>query len=104
MWRWAPATISSPLRARSAAGGFDDALEDEVGDPDGGLEVEDQPANAALQSGVDAAAELPGLLQCAQHVDLVHDVVKPVLLEPNGARLWYGSQGLGREHRRGAGL
>ena len=31
------------------AGGFDDALEDEVGDPDGGLEVEDQPANAALR-------------------------------------------------------
>ena len=40
----------------------------------------------------------PRALQRAEDVDLVHDVVKPVLLEPNGARLWYGSQGLRREH------
>src|SRR3954447_12971239 len=86
--------LAGPQRARSV----DQALEHEVGDPDGFAEVEDEPADPAFERRFDAAAQLAGALQGAENVDLMHDVVKPVLLEPNGARLWYGSQGLRREH------
>ena len=40
----------------------------------------------------------PRLVQRARDVDLVHDVVEPVLAEDQRARLRYGTQGLGGEH------
>ena len=92
------------LAGPQRAGRVDQALEHEVGDADRFAEVEDQPADPALDRRFDPARELTAALQRTLNVDLVHDVVKPVLVEPNGARLWYGSQGLGREHWCGAGL
>ena len=54
-----------------------------VGDVDRLGEVEDQPAHAAGERGVDAPAQLRPRLASSvpAHVDLVHDVVEPVLPE-----------------------
>ncbi len=82
------------MRARSAPGRFDERLEREVGDADGLREVEDQPADAARERRFEAAVELTRVLEHANDVDLMNDVVEPMLDEPDGARFGYGGQGL----------
>ena len=61
-------------------------------------QVEDQPAHAARQRGLDPPPQLAALVQRARDVDLVHDVVEPMLVEDHRARLRYGTQGLRGEH------
>ena len=57
----APATISSPLRARSAAAASTSASSTRSVTSTASREVEDQPADAAVERGVDAAAQLAAL-------------------------------------------
>ena len=58
----APATISSPLRARSAPAASTRPASTRVGDLDGLGQVEDQPAHAGREGGLDAPAELAASL------------------------------------------
>jgi hypothetical protein len=45
------------------------------------VQVDDQPADAAGQRVADPPPELAHLIQVTLDVDLVHDVVEPVLAE-----------------------
>ena len=87
----------APARAQRS-GRLDEAREHRVGDADGLGQVQDQPADPAGEGGFDPPPELTRVPELALHVDLVHDVVEPVLAERERTRLRYGTQGLGSEH------
>ena len=97
----APATISSPLRERSSRAAVTSAAIASSATLDGLGDVDDQPADAAREGRVDAAGELGQRrgVERAAGVELVDDVVEPLLADGEGSRLDDGAQSLGREHR-----
>ena len=88
------------LARAQLARGRDERVERLVGDGDGAREVDDQPAHAAGERGVDAARELAerGRVERAAHVELVDDVVEPLLTDRERSRRDDGAQGLRGEH------
>ena len=96
----APATISSPRRERSSRTAFDERVERLVADRVRLGEVDDQPAHAAGQGGVDAALELRrvAVVERALEIHLVDDVVEPLLPDREVAGADHRAQGLRGEH------
>ena len=90
----APARISSPRRERSSAHAARQRAQRRVADRVGVAEVDDQPAHAAGQRGVDAPLELGrvGVRDGALEVHLMHDVVKPLLANREVTRTDHGAQ------------
>ena len=78
----------------------DERAERLVGHGDGAREVDDQPAHAAGQRGVDRARELAerGRVERPAHVELVDDVVEPLLTDRERSWRDDGAQGLRGEH------